>query len=184
MFVALLLLQIVPVSSQGWRMVANAPCGLILQIPVGWETQKVTKDFDPRVECSVGLRPSGWLATAQRSKYELDESAIYIDTLQGSLEDACDSLGVCRDSDGWYFRGRLGVRTEGRQVRHGSATVISGLVETGHYRKGGGHLASAEAQIALVSEGSRLRRFLAHWSFDNEAVFDEIVRRSISGEGR
>src|SRR5688572_8076216 len=122
--VAFCLLSIVPVSSQGWRTVTNAPCGLILQIPVGWEAQTVAKDFDDGVECSVGLRPSGWLSAAQRSKYAINDFAIYVDTLQGSLEDACSVLGLCRASGELYFRGRAGTRNDANEQRRGSARVL------------------------------------------------------------
>jgi hypothetical protein len=140
--------------------------------------QRVTQDSRADAECSVGLRPAGWLAAAQGSRYNIGDFAIHIDVFSQSLDGACDAIIVCRDSNGWYFLGRAGTRTDGSEVRRGTARLIRGTVETGSYLKGGGYTGSAEGDIAVLSEGKRLLRFLAAWQFDNRAVFDEIVRRA------
>lgn len=138
----------------------------------------MTRDLPDEVECSVGLRPDRWLATARRSKYDVLDFAVHIDLVSTNLDESCDAIGLCHDAEGWHFLGRLAVRTEARETRLGPARVIRGTVDYGRYLKGGGYQGSAEAEIAVITQGRTLVRVVADRTFRDQTVFDEIVRRT------
>lgn len=155
------------------RLATN--CGFSLRVPAGWQANTVQWGFGSNADCAVGLRPPGWREMREQTEDDVAEYAVYIGSVPGGPDDACDLTIACKDERGWFTTGRAGARTGLHKTRSNQRVTLTGWNEVGSYRRGGGYQGMREAQVAVVFSDSVIVQAICDAHFDDEETFRRLI---------
>jgi len=100
-------------SAEGW-----SGCGVSFELPRGWNAEVICRD---KIACEIGLRPRGWQAMMDKSRWYEERYAIRLLVYHTTLQAAARDLGFETDEQGqWGVRGRMGDMSVAQPVTFGA----------------------------------------------------------------